>query len=520
MARRGIAAVEGGRVRDYSGGVTVPVAVICLMAASCGLIFGYDVGVAGGVTQMESFLKKFFPEVLHGRTSAKRDAYCKYDNQLLTAFTSSLYIASTMSSLVASRVTRRIGRQAIMLIGGALFLTGSIINAVAVNVAMLIIGRLLLGFGVGFTAQAAPLYLTETSPARWRGAFTTAYHSFLCFGTVSANVVNYFTNTIPDWGWRVSLGAAAVPAIIIVVGALFVPDTPSSLVLRGKPEEARTSLQRIRGADADVEAEFKDIISAVEEARRNDEGALKRLRRKGYRPYAVMTMAIPLFFDFTGFIVIFIFAPVLFRTVGFTSQKAILGSIIINIVGLFAVIMSNFVVDRFGRRFLFLAGGISMLLLQVAMSWILAKHLGIHGAVTMARNYAEGMLVLMCLYTFSLGMSWGPLKWVVWSEIHPMDTRSLGPAISLSVSFVVSFMQSQVFLSMLCNMKYAIFLFYAAWVVAMTVFIALFLPETKGVPLDAMRAVWARHWYWRRFVEEGKKEVQVSDCNTDNIAAN
>ncbi|TKW02913.1 hypothetical protein SEVIR_7G031300v4 [Setaria viridis] len=499
----GLTAVEGGRVHDYSGGVTVSVVVICLMAASCGLIFGYDVGVAGGVTQMESFLKKFFPEVLRGMKSAKRDAYCKYDNHLLTAFTSSLYIAATLASLVASRVTRRVGRQAIMLIGGALFLAGSIINAAAVNVAMLIIGRILLGFGVGFTAQAAPLYLAETSPARWRGAFTMAYHSFLCAGTVIANVVNYFTNPIPDWGWRVSLGAAAVPAIVIVAGALLVPDTPSSLVLRGQQDRARASLQRIRGADADVEAEFKDIVCAVEEARRHDEGALKRLRSKGYRPYAVMMVAIPVFFEFTGFIVIFIFAPVLFRTVGFSSQKAILGSVIINLVGLCAVVMSSLVVDRFGRRFLFLAGGVSMLLCQVAVSWILAAHLGKHDAaagVTMARSYAEAVLVLMCLYTFSMGFSWGPVKWVIWSEIHPVDVRSVGQAISLSIAFVISFVETQVFMSLLCSLKFAIFLFFAGWVLAMTAFIAAFLPETKGVPLEAMRAVWARHWYWRRFV--------------------
>ncbi|TVU06857.1 hypothetical protein EJB05_46893, partial [Eragrostis curvula] len=245
-------------MHDYSGGVTVPVAFICLIAASCGLILGDDVGVTGGVTQMESFLKKFFPEVLRGVRSAKRDAYCKYDNQVLNAFTSSFYIASTVSSLMASRVTRKVGRQGIMLIGGVLFFVGAIINVAAVHVSMLIIGRILLGFGV--TTQAAPLYLAETSPARWRGAFTTAYHVFLCAGTVAADVVNYFTNRIPEWGWRVSLGAAAVPALIIVVGALLVPDTPSSLVLRGKPEEAGASLQRIRGPDADVESEFKDIV--------------------------------------------------------------------------------------------------------------------------------------------------------------------------------------------------------------------------------------------------------------------
>lgn len=510
MAGGGFAAAAGS-VHDYGGGrVTLSVVVTCLVAASCGLIFGYDIGVSGGVTQMESFLKKFFPEVLRGMKSAKRDAYCKYDNQLLTAFTSSLYIAGMLSSLVASRVTRTVGRQAVMLIGGVLFLAGAAINAGAVNIAMLIIGRMLLGFGVGFTAQAAPLYLAETSPARWRGAFTSAYHFFLVLGTLAATVANYFTNRIPDWGWRVSLGLAAVPATVIVVGALFVPDTPSSLVLRGEPDKARASLQRIRGADADVDAEFKDIVRAVVEARRNEEGAFERLRSKGYRHYLVMMVAIPTFFDLSGMIVISVFSPVLFRTVGFNSQKAIFGSVILSVVNLISVVVSTFVVDRAGRRFMFLTGGVAMMLCQVAVSWILADHLGKHHAVTMARNYAVGVLVFTCLYTFSFGMSWGPLKWVVPSEIYPVEIRSAGQATTVSIALCLSFAQTQVFVTLLCAMKYAIFLFYAGWVLTMTAFMAAFLPETKGVPLEAMRSVWAQHWYWRRFVKDVKQDSQVN----------
>lgn len=104
-------------------------------------------------------------------------------------------------------------------------------------------------------------------------------------------------------------------------------------------------------------------------------------------------------------------------------------------------------------------------------------------------------------------MSWGPLKWVVWGEINPLDIRSVAQAITLSVTYVLSFIQSQVFLAMLCHLKYATFLFYAAWLVVMTVFVAGFLPETKGVPLEAMRAVFARHWYWNRFINKDVPSV-------------
>lgn len=225
--------------------------------------------------------------------------------------------------------------------------------------------------------QAAPLYLAETSPARWRGAFTTAYNVFLVLGTLTATVINYFTNRIPSWGWRLSLGLAAVPATIVVLGALFVPDTPSSMVLRGKPDMARASLQRIRGPGADVEPEFKDIVRAMEAARRNDEGSYARLRGKGYRHYLVMALAIPAFFDLTGVIVISVFSPVLFRTIGFTSQHAVFGSVILSLVNLGAVFMSSFVVDRAGRRFLFFAGGAAMITCQVTHIQILLPYCSI-----------------------------------------------------------------------------------------------------------------------------------------------
>ena len=95
--------------------------------------------------------------------------------------------------------------------------------------------------------QSAPLYLAEIAPARWRGAFTSTFHFFLNVGFFMADLVNYGANTIPRWGWRLSLGVGIVPATVIIVGAALIPDTPNSLVLRGKADEALASLRRIRG---------------------------------------------------------------------------------------------------------------------------------------------------------------------------------------------------------------------------------------------------------------------------------
>ena len=143
----------------------------------------------------------------------------------------------------------------------------------------------------------------------------------------------------------------------------------------------------------------------------------------------------------------------------------------------------------------------------------MADHLGKHGGVTtMPRSYATGVLVLICMCTFNFGLSWAPLRWVVPSEIYPVEVRSAGQALSISITLCISFVELQVFIALLCAMKYTVFLFYAAWLQAMTVFVVMFLPETKGVPLEAIQSVWARHWYWRRFVKDARQDNKSIVC--------
>lgn len=359
--------------------------------------------------------------------------------------------------------------------------------------------------------QSAPVYLAEIAPARWRGAFTSTFHFFLNVGMFTADLVNYGANTIPRWGWRLSLGIGIVPAVIIIVGSAFIPDTPNSLVLRGKLGEARASLRRIRGPAADVDAELKEIIQAAEQDRRYESGSFRRLGRREYRPHLVMAVAMTVFFELTGMIVVSIFTPLLFYTVGFTSQKAILGSIITDVVSLVSIAIAALAVDRYGRRSLFFLGGVVLILSQVAMAWIFGAQLGTNGGKAMARGYAVAVVALVCVYTAGFGVSWGPLSWVINSEIFPLEVRSAALGMSGAISGVLTFAQSQSFLVMLCRFKYATFAYYAGWVVVMTAFVAAFLPETKGVPIESMGAVWARHWYWKRFVKPAPAPAKQAD---------
>ncbi|KAI4383051.1 hypothetical protein MLD38_008932 [Melastoma candidum] len=141
-------------VADYGGRVTSFVVLSCMMAAMGGVLFGYDIGISGGVTATDSFLRRFFPDVYRRmKGDTKISNYCKFDSQLLTFFTSSLYIAGLVTSFSASFVTKIYGRKLCVLLAGAIFLAGSALGGAAQNIYMLILGRVLLGFGVGFANQ-------------------------------------------------------------------------------------------------------------------------------------------------------------------------------------------------------------------------------------------------------------------------------------------------------------------------------------------------------------------------------
>ncbi|KAL5569858.1 hypothetical protein UlMin_026433 [Ulmus minor] len=470
-----------------------------MMAAMGGVIFGYDIGISGGVTSMEPFLKKFFPEVYRKmREDTKISNYCKFDSQLLTSFTSSLYIAGLFASFFASKVTRAFGRKPSILVGGAAFLAGSAFGGAALNIYMLILGRILLGVGVGFTNQAVPLYLSEMAPARYRGAINNGFQFSVGIGALSANLINYGTQKIEGgWGWRISLALAAVPASILTLGALFLPDTPNSLIQRtNDAEKAKLMLQRVRGTE-DVEAELDDLIIANTISKTVHNPFAKILQRK-YRPQLVMAIAIPFFQQVTGINVIAFYAPILFRTVGLGESASLLSAVMTGAVGTCSTFISMLIVDKLGRRVLFIAGGIQMLVSQILVGGIIAAKLGDHGG--MSNGYSYLVLVLIGVYVAGFGWSWGPLGWLVPSEIFPLEIRSAGQSINVVVNFLFTFVVAQTFLTMLCHLKAGIFFFFGGWVFVMTGFVYWFLPETKNVPIEKMDGVWKEHWFWKRVV--------------------
>ncbi|XP_061351794.1 hexose carrier protein HEX6-like [Gastrolobium bilobum] len=494
--------------RGYSGKMTSFVILSCTVAATGGIIFGYDIGISGGVTSMVPFLEKFFPDVY---TKMKQDTeisnYCKFDSQLLTTFTSSLYIAGLVASFFASSVTRAFGRKPSILVGGVAFLIGAALGGAALNIYMLILGRVLLGVGVGFANQSVPLYLSEMAPPRYRGAINNGFQLCVGIGVLSANLINFGTEKINGgWGWRISLAMAAVPASMLTLGAFFLPETPNSIIQHTKDHhKAKLMLQRIRGTN-DVQPELEDLIEASNISN-SIKHPFKNILQRKYRPQLVMAIAIPFFQQFTGINVISFYAPILFLTIGLGESASLLSAVMIGVVGTTSTFISMLIVDKLGRRVLFISGGIQMLFSQIVIGSIMAAQLGDHGEIS--KKYAYLILLLICIYVSGFAWSWGPLGWLVPSEIFPLEIRSAAQSVTVAVNFLFTFIVAQTFLTMLCHFKFGTFFFFAGWVVVMTGFVYLLLPETKNVPIEQMDKVWKEHLFWKRIVGDMSESRKI-----------
>uniref|UniRef100_M1B1C0 Major facilitator superfamily (MFS) profile domain-containing protein n=2 Tax=Solanum tuberosum TaxID=4113 RepID=M1B1C0_SOLTU len=475
--------------------ITIYVLSCWIFAAFGGLMFGYDIGISGGVSGMDDFLKKFFPQVYERKSHAKENNYCKYDDQLLQLFTSSLYLSALVASFFASKAATKFGRRPTICMASIFFLAGAVLSAAAKNKLMLIFGRILFGIGVGFGNETVPLFLTEVAPIQHRGAVNILFQLFVTIGIFIANLVNYGTSMIHPHGWRLSLGFAAVPAIVLLVGSFVITDTPSSLIERGKDEQGKAALKKIRGVN-DVEVEYQEIVAACEQAKLVKH-PFRNLAKAASIPPLVISILLQIFQQFTGINAIMFYAPVLFQTMGFKTDGSLLSSVITGLVNVGSTFVSIYLVDKIGRRKLLLQACCQMLISQLAIGAILVTNLEETG--TLDRKLATIVVFLVCTYVMSFAWSWGPLGWLIPSETFPLETRTAGFAFAVSTNMLFTSLIAQAFLTMLCTMQAYIFFFFSGWIVVMGLFVIFFLPETKGVPIDSMvERVWMQHPVWKK----------------------
>lgn len=208
------------------------------------------------------------------------------------------------------------------------------------------------------------MYLSEIAPAKHRGKVNQLFQLTTCLGILVADLINYKTEEKHPWGWRLSLGLATLPAALMFLGGLFLPETPNSLVEQGKTEKAKEVLMRIRGTTK-IDAEFQDLLEASEAARAVKHPFRNLFKRKNRPQLIIGALGIPAFQQLSGNNSILFYAPVIFQTLGLGSEASLYSSIISNSMLVIGALVSMFFVDKVGRRFFFIEGGSQMIISMV-----------------------------------------------------------------------------------------------------------------------------------------------------------
>ncbi|KAH7435296.1 hypothetical protein KP509_06G058300 [Ceratopteris richardii] len=374
---------------------------------------------------------------------------------------------------------------------------------------MLIVGRILLGFGAGFANQAGPIYLSEIAPPNIRGLLNVMFQTMVGVGIFAANIVNFAVGYLDDKiGWRVALAGAAVPSLMLGVGGLVLVESPVSLIERGRQEEGRLILQKVRNTK-NVDEEFQDMVSACIAAQEKSQN-FRTVLKPNSRPQLTIAILCSVFQQLTGINAIMFYAPALFQAVGFQSNASLYSAAIVGAVNVLSTVASMFAVDRWGRKFLLIEGGVQMIIAQVIIAAILGAQLkdGNNGVAASPLPQASGIIVVVfiCVFVAGFGWSWGPITWLLCTELFPVETRSAGQGFTVFFNLLATFAIAQAFLSMLCGMKYGIFLFFTAWLILMTLFVMFFVPETKNIPLELIERVWRTHWFWKSVVDDETRD--------------
>ena len=435
---------------------------VCIIAALAGLLFGYDTGVISGAIL---FIRKDFD----------------LSTGLVEAVVSAVLLGALIGSATGGKISDSWGRKKVLIIAGLVFIGGSLISALAEGPLSLIFSRALLGFAIGVSSCAAPLYLAEISPPDARGKLVSLNQLAITIGIFASYLVCYFLSKDGQWRWM--LAAGVFPAAIFLVGLIFLPESPRWLLMKsgGKSEDARRVLEAIRGDTEVAAAEIREINAGLEESQKNQE-QWNVLFSDWLRPVLFIVVAMSFFQQTTGINTIIYYAPTVLQMAGFQeAQGAILATLGLGLVNVLATIVALPLIDRWGRRPLLLLGlgGMTLGLVLTGSSFYFnTSEIGAAAAGWMA-------VASMVLYIVSFAMSMGPICWLLISELIPLRVRGIGSSLATSVNWIFNMIVALTFLTLIQSLgPSGAFMAYAAMSVLALVFVYFLVPETKGRTLE------------------------------------
>jgi sugar porter (SP) family MFS transporter len=433
--------------------------MIYFFGALGGVLFGYDTGVISGALL-------FIPNDF------------KLTPFLQGAIVAGLLLGAMIGAALAGRLSDRLGRRRLIIIAAVVFTVGALLAALAPTVWVLIAARVIIGLAVGSAALVVPLYLSEIAPTEVRGAITSLNQMMIVCGILAAFVVNAILASSGDW--RLMLGLAAVPSIILLVGMLFMPETPRYLVHAGEEETAHKVLEDLPGDERPEEriGEIREVDSEEE----GQTGLAALWQAKWVRPALLVATGLAVFQQLVGINTIIYYAPTTLTNVGFAKTSAIYANLIIGVINVGMTVIAIKIIDRVGRKPMLFAGvaGMvaSLLVLGISLSALPTPH---HPGDPAA------IITLVCLTTFiaSFAATWGPVVWVMIPEVLPLSVRGTAMGVAVFGNWAANFAVSQTFPPLLKALgPGTVFLGYAALGLLAGVFVKAFVTETKGRSLE------------------------------------
>ncbi len=449
--------------RAAAAGSTRFVYLAAAFAALGGLLFGYDTGVISGAVLFitRDFALAVFPQEL---------------------VVSVVLAGAAVGALTGGRFADRLGRRRTLIITSIIFIAGALICAAATSLSMLVIGRLIVGLGIGVACSTVPMYISEVSPAHARGWQVSLSQLAITVGILAAYLVDYGYAARGQGRWM--LGLAAVPGAILGLGMLFLPESPRWLARRGEGARARSVLERIRGT-SDVDAEIEEIRDSLQHS--EEHGRWADLLHPAVRPALVIGIGLAIFQQVTGINTVIYYAPTIIRSAGIPSDSgAILATAGIGLVNVVMTIVSMWLIDRAGRRPLLLVGiaGMTVSLAMLGMAFRLP---------TGHSSLAWVAVITLMAYVAFFAISLGPIFWLLISEIYPLKIRGLAEGTAAGANWSFNLLVSITFLSLLQALGPSLtFWMYGALAIAAWLFSYYLVPETKGKTLEEIEESWRR----------------------------
>ena len=450
--------------------------VVLAVVLVAGGLFGYDQGVISGALpgiKVAFSLSVFMVQVV----------------------TSWVTLGALAGSLVAGALTDGIGRKRTMLLAGALFTFGAVVQWTAPDAAILVVGRFVVGIGVGVAAVAAPLYAAELAPANLRGRFISSYQLAITIGIFLAYLVNaqiVGAELLASDAWRTMLGAAAVPGVALFVVALLAPESPRWLMMMNRRADAEAVARKVE-PEIDVGAHLDSIESAL---RKDKEAAPwgEIFHREWRRPLMV-AVGLAVFQQITGINAIIYYANQIFASAGFATDasRATVTTWAIGGVNVLATLIAIAFIDQIGRRILLLAGligmGASLGVVGVAFQFISPAGQASAGPTTAGIVTVAALVVFIASFAFSLG----PVVWTVINEVFPARVRGRGVALATAINWGSAYLVSQFFLSLVGAIGSSMtFWLFGLFCVVGWVWIYITVPETKRQSLEQIQQQWTQ----------------------------